>query len=670
MKITHSQFQTILNNAPAGIDKSKLTEKFIMEGHDIEGIDSNQVRQKLQPVKQEGSLWDITKSVLKGETSFPVKETDTNPAVLLAKKFGNIPSSAAGITRGSIAPVNPLDTNSSLNIGSNIVKSAEALGDIYGDDGAVEGTKAIFGGLVDTAKRIFKAPGEAYINYLESTGYADDPSAKKLFETSIVKPLEALAKMDIENPLLIPFLLYGNQKFKNLKGKSGNALDDVDAKLHQENIRTAEQMDNAALEKFAGSDLTKGKTTQEILDMNKNLAFPATESGQSTVPKITNNFTKQVITKSKESIGDIIDKTKTTLFGKEKPISNIDDVINQADKTLKPSEILTKTEQATAKPSLRERWAGIRPDIKNRIAGKQDKLKEYFDVAHARNNFDTLPTPFEHGADNVYKAVSNIEKQLNDVGSDIGKFRKKVSTYKAKPDSIVKIENSFNGEISKLNLEIKNGVIKQKAGTVKRVNSEAEIKALNELYGDLQTVKQSPNLERLIDLRNLFDSKINFAKSTREVSSSLDPLSRNIRKQIADVSAEIVGKSEAGNLTKYSEVIDALNDLKSFSDRKAGAEFLLKQVLSEKGGTARKTIQTIKEITGIDLMDDAVMASIATDLIGNAAQKGVLRQEMIKAGLDVSAILKGDPKGAIDLMFKLGKKSLVNEEKQFLKAAR
>ena len=48
MQISRLQFQTILDNAPAGVDKGKLVEKYIMDGHNIEGIDSNQVKQSLQ----------------------------------------------------------------------------------------------------------------------------------------------------------------------------------------------------------------------------------------------------------------------------------------------------------------------------------------------------------------------------------------------------------------------------------------------------------------------------------------------------------------------------------------------------------------------------------------------------------------------------------------------
>lgn len=383
-------------------------------------------------------------------------------------------------------------------------------------------------------------------------------------------------------------------------------------------------------------------------------------------------FVKDVVPDLKSPV----EAAKTSLFGRPKQVSSIDDVLNEAesslkaDQNLKPSQILTASEKATAKPSLMEKWAGISPDIKNRIAGKYDQLKEYFDVAHARNNFDTLPTPLEHGAEKVNTAVSKIEETLNDTGKGIGQFRTKVATYEAPIDQVRRIEGSFGNQLSKLNLGVKNGKVIKLPGTVTRVGSEGDVGVLQDLYDNLQTVKQNPNLEKLIDLRTLFDSKINFSKAARDASSSLDPLSRTVRKTIADVGADIVGKSEAGNLMKYSNLMDAYDQLRSYTDRKAGAEFLLKQALSERGRLPREVINTVKEITGIDLMDDATMASIATDLIGNSRQKGLFRQELTKAGLDTAAALKGNPSGAIELMFNFLKKGAVNEEKQFLKAAK
>lgn len=345
------------------------------------------------------------------------------------------------------------------------------------------------------------------------------------------------------------------------------------------------------------------------------------------------------------------------------------EMLRTENEGLKAAATRKTAEATTALPSLTEKWAGISPDIKNRIAGKQDKLKEYFDVAHARNLDDTLPTPLEHGARRVEEAVTKMEALLGDTGGKIGQFRQKVGNYTAKPDSMKAVETSFGGQLSKLNLEVKNGAIRQIPGTVRRVASDNEVNVLNDLYKDLLVVKQNPSLEKLIDLRMRFDRKINFEKSSREVSSSLDPLSRTVRKQIADVAAEIVGKSEASNLKKYSDLMEAYEGLRAFTDRKAGSEFLLKQVLSERGRLPREVMDAIKENTGIDLMDDAVMSSIATDLIGNSRQKGVFRQELLKSGLDVEAALAGDKAGAARLFLNFLKKGLIDEEKTYLKAA-
>ena len=383
----------------------------------------------------------------------------------------------------------------------------------------------------------------------------------------------------------------------------------------------------------------------------------------------------EAATVAREKLGDAVDSTKITLFGRPQAAGSVEDVIKQADEAFKADDasaagkLRTVTEKASAKPNLVERWVGISPDIKNRITGKQDKLKEYFDVAHARNNFDTVPTPLEYGAKKVDNAVEAVEGILNDVGSDIGKFRAKVGTYNASIDQVRTIEKTFTDNLEKLNLTVKNGEIVKKPGTVSRVGSDNDISVLNDLYQELQTIKQGPNLQNLIDLRTLFDNKINFSKSAREASTSLDPFSRNLRKSIADVGAEIVGKSEAQNLTKYSDIIDAYNELRSYTDRKAGAEFLLKQVLSERGRMPREIIDSVKEITGIDLMDDAVMASLATDLIGNVRQKGLFRQELTKAGLDVESALSGDKSGLLNLIGSIIKKGL-DPEKQYLKAAK
>ena len=337
----------------------------------------------------------------------------------------------------------------------------------------------------------------------------------------------------------------------------------------------------------------------------------------------------------------------------------------------KPATTITReTAEATApKLNVGEKVIGLTKDVKRRISGKTSKMQEYIDIAKTRNVDDLAPTPYEYGSRQVSKAVAEMETVLNTTGSKIGQTRTKLGTYKADTTQLAKIENVLNQQADKFNLKIDKGVISQKAGTVAKVGS-GDIKALQEIYDNLLTVKSSPTLKNLIDFRGSVDSRINFGKMAREVSGEIDPLARQVRKQIADVGAELVGKTEAQNLAKYSEFMDAYNGLLSYTNRQAGGEYLLRLILSGRGGEARTLVNTIKEFTNIDLMDDATMMKLVTDYLGNEGQKNLFRQEITKAGLDANRILRGDVTGIVGSAVEKAGDVLFDPEKVLLEATR
>ena len=365
-------------------------------------------------------------------------------------------------------------------------------------------------------------------------------------------------------------------------------------------------------------------------------------------------------------IRQIREQGKDLFKGAPVVVTSVDDLIKKTDTALTRELAESEAPELT----LSEKFVGIQPDIKKRIAGKQDQLREYFDVAHARNVDDTLPTPYEFGATKVQNAVNQMEDLLSETGGKIGTTRQRLGTVQATPDAVGTIESSFAQQLDRLNLEIKGGHVVQKQGTILRVGSNNDINVLDGLYQELRVMKQNPSLTNIIDLRSQFDARINFAKRASEASNTIDPVSRQVRKTIADEAAKIVGKSEAAELKKFSEFMDAYTDLQSYASRRAGGEYLLRLVLSGRGGEARQIVNTIKEFTGIDLMDDATMMTIATDLIGNSRQKNLFRQEITKSGLDAARVLSGDTSGAISLMSDYIKKNFFDEEQIFLEAAK
>ncbi len=420
---------------------------------------------------------------------------------------------------------------------------------------------------------------------------------------------------------------------------------------------------NIASKTLSATESVAGKVTDVATDIASQFKIPEIGSPTSLFKRAPMSI-EDAVAQADEALG------KTAVQGAS-PI-DLDSVNNRLDQLIaqgKTADARALVEATAPQLTAKEMLIGLRPDIKQRVAGKPELMREYIDVVNARNVNDTVPSVYEHGADYARKAGDEMQKKLNETGSSIGKTRTKLASYKAPIDEVRRIETSFATQLDKLNLELKGGVIQQKAGTISRVGASGDIKVLQDLYEGLVTLKQSPTLTNLIDLRSSFDSKINFAKRSSEVSNSVDPLSRQVRKDIADTASKVVGKSNAADLKRYSDFMDAYNDIHSYTDRKAGGEYLLRLVLSGRGGEARQLVQTIREYTGIDLLDHATMMELTNEMFGNSAQKNLFRQEATKAGLDVARLLGGDPSGAMGTLFEKGVDRFLNKERILMEAS-
>ena len=195
-----------------------------------------------EPAKRPG-LFSL--NTLKGETTYEAERGGAGTILPnVARTFGNIPSSATMLTRAVTSPVNPLDTESPINIGGNVARSVDVARDIFKDRGAKEGTKDILKGTAEVAGKIFKAPGEFLVKQSEKK--AEKPQVEQRLktrdelttlitqkrqrgedvsrETAALRDLVAvgdeapvsggaelvskIAELGIEDPLLIPSLLY------------------------------------------------------------------------------------------------------------------------------------------------------------------------------------------------------------------------------------------------------------------------------------------------------------------------------------------------------------------------------------------------------------------------------------------------------------------------------
>lgn len=378
---------------------------------------------------------------------------------------------------------------------------------------------------------------------------------------------------------------------------------------------------------------------------------------------------------SRPFLGKVQDTVKKVTRRTDTP-NTADDVVEQAqlslerqaaDTTLSPR---VREEAQNAALTFKERYIGLTPDVKNRLQEMgEDKLKEYLDAVHIRNIDDTAPTPYEVGARNVQETQKILEQKLNDTGSEIGRTREQLAKIRVPQTRVEEIDRTFRESINNLDLQIRKGEVLPRANGITPA-SQGDINALNSLLNDLNTFKQSPTVENAIKLRKNFDAKIKFGKSARDVSNEVDPLARSVRAKIAETAADTVGKEKAELVTQFSEFMDAYGDLQSFTSRRAGGEYLLRLVLSGRGGEARRLIQTIKDYTGVDLMNDATAMKVATETLGNDNTRNLFRQEVSRAGYDAAAVLSGSPTGVVQVVGQRVLDRMVDPEDVLEKAAR
>jgi hypothetical protein len=332
--------------------------------------------------------------------------------------------------------------------------------------------------------------------------------------------------------------------------------------------------------------------------------------------------------------------------------------------SLSPSDARDVAEGGAVRLTTRQKMAGIDQDIAKVIRQNPKSTKEYIDIAKARNVSNEAQTPLEYATRKIDEASSILNKKLNETGSSIGAFRKEFESKLVDENLIPEVFTKFDGELEKLNLVVSGGKVKQATGTVRAV-TQSEINVLQDLYENLKVLRKKPTLKNVLDNRNAFDNRINFAKQASEASSVVDPVSRTMRKALADLNVKSVGPEQAAAIKEYSDFMDVKNQLDSFVKNKTGKEFLLKQVLSERGRNARELIGIVRKYTGIDLLEESTLAKTVTDLIGNDAQKGLFRQEISKATGQALSAFRGKT-GAIDYITQKGLSYYADPEKVML----
>jgi len=231
----------------------------------------------------------------------------------LLKTAGNIPSSAATLARSSIAPVNPFDSTSSVNIGKNIVESVNTAGDILKERGLKQGIKDVAMGFTDNVNKgieAWKGMGEKiYQNLYKNVVYGADEgvtNAQALDQgltLSLKELVNKIAKIGIEDPLFIPSIIYAPTKIKGT-GITSDVISDIARPVMNETkALTSDLVKGTGVNKLIPDVLTKDvatlraeKISKGLVDQNNRLKTVGNSFNDNTIVRVLEDGTDARIT--------------------------------------------------------------------------------------------------------------------------------------------------------------------------------------------------------------------------------------------------------------------------------------------------------------------------------------------------------------------------------------
>lgn len=295
-----------------------------------------------------------------------------------------------------------------------------------------------------------------------------------------------------------------------------------------------------------------------------------------------------------------------------------------------------------------------------------DDYNSYINAAKARATNVRAPAPLELAANQLDSAAKTIQTKTDTAGEVVGAAKKAAASTPLAPlDEVGQKLQQHVGDKYGLDLRTdpKTGNVKAlpQAGNMRQVapgdvaRIENIASQINNLHANGGTVK---NATEVIDnLNNLVDhSKTDIYGKTN------DPLEGLIKDTAGNLN-KVVRKSSS-TLADANDKFSALKNLQDEITKMAGGnlnrgELLMKRVFSgDKSGDVQNLFGKIKDETGIDLVNHAVLAKHAIDVAGDESQKSLL-QQAIEGG---TAITKGPLAALLHAGKVVGQKVVGNPE--------
>lgn len=286
--------------------------------------------------------------------------------------------------------------------------------------------------------------------------------------------------------------------------------------------------------------------------------------------------------------------------------------------------------------TIKERIAGIEPSTKTLLEGTEPKAAlSSFDAMMVRGKEAAInprsSTPLELAGEKASEALRVLKQKMTSVGE------KKTITLKSKAEQPIEgvneivskidsdIAERFGGQV-----EVTPDGIRISAAPGRRLKlDETDSNLLRDFYEELQNLGDNPTAQKTDDVIDFLQRKLYKARTNLAQPADKNVISyaKGVLRELNAKQQESIGGSYKKQNLEYAELKKAFDWL----NKNLGAEVskggtLMKRVFSPADAGTKKTFEVIRQMTGIDLVQEATFAKIAMELAGDARQASLLEQ--------------------------------------------
>lgn len=291
---------------------------------------------------------------------------------------------------------------------------------------------------------------------------------------------------------------------------------------------------------------------------------------------------------------------------------------------------------------LKRSVAGINPQIARVLDELPNKSKGKFDTyikaAQERTDDIRKSSPIGLAAEKLELAGQKLKSKISAAGKAVGEAKK--GAAKNPIDDISDVMESFASDVrDKFGVAVEFTGRGVKVGKIKdslRKIGAGEMNRIRNAARDLAKLAKRGTAGDATQIMQNLDELVDYSKSD-QFGVVRDPLEGTLKMIRGQLNNKVRQSSSA--LAKANDTFSALKDAEEWIASTAGkelqrGELLLRRVFSgDKSREALGVLDVIKKETGIDLVEDAVLARFAIDNFGDQAQKTLLEQ-VIRGGIE------------------------------------